>query len=250
MKFSAGPASFYETAVFDPISMLVSAGTTLVGGLMSSNAASDAADVQAGAANRAADMSMEQYRQTREDLAPYRGYGTVAGADMMNRLTQLSSPFNPTQASLEATPGYQFALKQGLNATQNAAAAKGLGISGAALKGAAQFATGLADQTYRTAFDIDQANKTNSFNKLLETMKVGANASAQTGQLGVQSAQNAGANLSAGANAAASGIVGGNNAMVGGLNNLANSYQSYALINRLTANPDAAKAVAALGAWR
>jgi hypothetical protein len=56
--------------------------------------------------------------------------------------------WDPTMAGLAQTPGYQFTLQQGLLGTQNAAAARGLGVSGAALKGADTFATGLASQTY------------------------------------------------------------------------------------------------------
>ena len=163
----------------------------------------------------------------------YRGYGLQAGGELVNRLTQLSSPFNPTIAELEATPGYQFAKTQGLQAVQNAAAAKGLGISGAALKGAANFATGLADNTYKTQFDIDQANKTNSFNKLLSLTNVGANAAASTGQFGQQAAQNAGQFSTSGANAQAAGTIGGINALTGGFNNAVNNYQNYNLMNKL-----------------
>jgi hypothetical protein len=59
----------------------------------------------------------------------------------------------PTQAQLEATPGYKFTLQQGLESVQNSAAARGLGSSGAALKGAATYVTGLADQTYQNNFN-------------------------------------------------------------------------------------------------
>lgn len=52
------------------------------------------------------------------------------------------------QAALEATPGYQFTRDQGQKAVQNSYAAKGLGSSGAAMRGAADYATGLAGQTY------------------------------------------------------------------------------------------------------
>jgi hypothetical protein len=58
----------------------------------------------------------------------------------------------PTQAQLEATPGYKFTLQQGLESVQNSAAARGLGSSGAALKGAATYTTGLANQTYQNQF--------------------------------------------------------------------------------------------------
>jgi hypothetical protein len=233
MKFSPGPQSLWETAVFDPLSIGISAGTSLIGGLISSGAASNAADVQAGAADRASAAALAQAAQTREDLAPYRGYGTTAGGQLINRLTQLTSPFNPTMADLEATPGYQFTRDQGLKSVQNAAAAKGLGISGAALKGAANYATGLADSTYKTQFDVDSANKTNSFNKLLALTQVGAGAASNTGHINTQGVQNANNFATSGAAAQAAGGVAGANAITSGLNNVAGLYNTYTLLNRL-----------------
>jgi hypothetical protein len=71
----------------------------------------------------------------------------------------------PTQAQLAATPGYQFTLNQGLESTQNSAAARGLGNSGAALKGAAAYATGLANSTYQNDFN-DMAQVAQGYNSL------------------------------------------------------------------------------------
>jgi hypothetical protein len=98
-------------------------------------------------------------------------------------LDELTAPINMTQAQLEQTPGWQFTNYQGQKAVQNAASARGLGVSGAALKGAANFATGLADQTYKTQFDIANTNQTNAYNRLKSLVDVGENASAQTGTL-------------------------------------------------------------------
>ena len=50
---------------------------------------------------------------------------------------------------LEQTPGYQFALQQGEQGVDRAAAAGGMGASGNHLAAADQFATGLAQQTYQ-----------------------------------------------------------------------------------------------------
>ncbi len=58
----------------------------------------------------------------------------------------------PTQAQIEATPGYAFNLQQGQEGVQNSAAARGLSSSGAALKGAATYASGLADSTYQNQY--------------------------------------------------------------------------------------------------
>lgn len=233
MKFTAGPASFYETVAFDPTSLGIMAVGSVVSGVLGSNAATSAASTQAGAANKASDNALAMYDQTRTDLAPYRAYGTTAGDQLTNRLSDLTEGFNPTQASLEATPGYQFTRSQGLSAVQNAAAAKGLGISGSALKGAADYATGLADSTLQTQFNIDQANKTNSFSRLLALTNTGEGAAAQTGNFGVQSTQNANNFATSGANATAAGTIGSANAIAGGVGNVGNTAMQYALYNKL-----------------
>lgn len=109
--------------------------------------------------------------------------------------------------TLKNMPGYQFALQQGLQATQSGFAAKGLGQSGAALKGAANYAEGLAGTTYQQLFG-----------NVLSTVGLGENAAATLGTqgLGYTNAQN---NLTTGAAAAqASGVIGGANSLIGGLN--------------------------------
>lgn len=84
--------------------------------------------------------------------------GQLTGPSAPGQIAAPDAPAQMTQAQLEATPGYQFNLSQGLAATQNSAAARGLGVSGAALKGAATFATGLADSTYQQQFNNQLAN--------------------------------------------------------------------------------------------
>jgi hypothetical protein len=206
---------------------------SLAGGIFGADAASSAGDAQAAAANRAADLQNAQYKQTREDLAPYRDQGLGALNMLRARAPELTAPFAPTMDQLAATPGYQFALREGLKGVGNSAAARGLGVSGAALKGAARFATGLADNTMQTQFNIDQANKTNAFNKLLSLVGSGQSAASGTGQFGQAAAANAGNYLTSGAAAQAAGGVGMANAIGGGLNNAANGYVNYTLANRL-----------------
>lgn len=72
--------------------------------------------------------------------------------------------FNPTQATLDNMPGYQFERDQGLAATQNSAAAKGLGVSGAALKAAAGYAQGLASTDLTNYYNQYEGNLTNQSN--------------------------------------------------------------------------------------
>ena len=168
-----------------------------------------AADAQRDAANSANAQQMAMFNQIRQDLMPYN----LAGQQVTPQLLALLGiGGGDQQAMLESLPGYQFALKQGLLGTQNALGARGLGLSGAALKGGAQFAAGLADQTYG-----------NQFNRLLQAAQLGENAAAQSGNFGTQTAGNIGQNMIGAGNAQAAGIMGGANAiagMAGGVGNM------------------------------
>lgn len=194
-------------------------GSAVVGGISSAYAASKASDAQVQAANTAAQTQLGMYNTTRGDLAPYRDIGNTASTELTGRLKDLTAPIVMDQAALEKTPGYQFNLTQGLKAAQNSAAARGLGTSGAALKGASTFATGLADSTYQNQFNNAVTNQTNAFNRLKSLVDVGENASAQTGTAGTAAATGA-ANAQIGAgNAQAAGY----NATGAAINNIANT---------------------------
>lgn len=168
--------------------MGIAAGISAIGslgaGLLTSNASSQAAQLQAQAAQQSLAFQQGVYNQTQQNLGPYRQTGRAAANALSAALPQLTSQFSPTESSLAATPGYQFDLSQGLKATQNAAAARGLGVSGAALKGASSYATGLADNTLQTQFNIDQQNKQNAFSKLYSTAGLGESAAAAGGGVG------------------------------------------------------------------
>lgn len=210
-----------------------SAVAGLAGSLISSSAAKSAAAGQTAAANNASNNTLAQYQQTRADLAPFVQMGTSAGNTLTNQLPSLTAPTSMTEADLVNTPGYQFNLSQGLEGVQNSASARGLGVSGAAMKGAANYATGLADSTYQNQFNNDQTNKNAAFNKLLAVTGVGQNAAAQTGTQGLTATQNAGNFSTSGANAAASGTVGAANAGVSGINDVSNAFMTNALLNKL-----------------
>lgn len=242
----------------------VAAAGSVGGALISSSAASSAASKQQQAANQATQATQDQQAVSRADLAPYRDLGLFGKDQLVAGLPTYIAPFtgqapaafnfNPSQADLEATPGYKFTLDQGLKSVQNAASAKGLGVSGAALKGAADYSTGLANNTwnsvfnadlgqynanlagYNAAFNVDQANKTNAYNKLMGLVGAGQSSAAQTGAFGQQATQNAGNFLTSGANAAAAGTVGSANALSSGLGNAGSTVNQSLLLNRLLSN--------------
>lgn len=208
---------------------------TAVGGIasasMQSGAAKSAASTQAAAENHASDQMQAQYQQTRADLSPYNQAGQDATAQIQNTSPFSYGAFNfsPTQAQLEQTPGYQFTLSQGLKSTQNGYAAQGLGTSGAALKGAANYATGLADSTYQNQFqnalsgynanyNTAQGAYTTNLNRLQSLAQQGENAASQTGAYGTQTGANIGQTAVGAANAQAAGQVGSANAISSGIN--------------------------------
>lgn len=215
---------------------------------LSSSAASSAADTQAAAADRASAASQAQAAQTRADLLPYNQLGQQGQEQLAslfglngagNKANALQSfglsglTFQPTQAQLAATPGYQFNLAQGQNAVANSSAAQGRGISGAALKGAANYATGLANNTLLTQQGIFQQNLGNVVGGLSNIGNLGENAAAQTGSLGTANTNASNASAIGGANALASGQVGSANAISGGLNSLGSAPLNYQLYSQL-----------------
>ncbi len=227
----------------EDVGSIVGGAVSAIGGIVGANASSDAAQTQADAANRAADLQWQQYQQTRSDLQPYRDLGTSYIPQLQTALTNplLTAAFTaPTAAEAAATPGYQFTLDQGLKAAQNSASARGLGSSGAAIKGAESFAGGLADSTYGdtfnralTTFATNQNTASNQVNRLLGLVGNGQNAAAMTGSLGAQAAGSVGNAITSGAAASAAGTVGSANALTGGLTGAYNNYTNSTLLNRL-----------------
>ena len=148
-----------------------------------------------------------------QGLSPYQQVG-ASGASQLNSLlapggsinTALNTNFAFNPSDMQNDPGYQFQLKQGLQAGQNQMTAAGLGNSGAAAKGATSYATGLAgtyfNNAYNRALSTYQNNRQNSLYQiqaLMGTAGLGQTANQQAlgateymGGLGLQGATTAG----------------------------------------------------------
>lgn len=149
-----------------------------------------------------------------------------AGTQVLDPNATLNQKFSFNADDLENTPGYQFALTQGLKSTNNALAAQGLGLSGAQAKGLSSYATGLADQTYGdqynralSTFSTNVGLAQNNVGNLQNLVNLGQNSAAQQGQGSINAANNIGNYQVQGGNAAASGIAGIGNAVNNGINN-------------------------------
>ncbi len=174
---------------------------TAGGGGSAADAAARAAGYQSAAAQQAADLSWKMYMQTREDLAPWRGTGTAATTQEAGMLGLPGyNALDPTSI-LRATPGYQWAVGQGVNALDRSAASKGMLMSGAQTKALTTFGQGLADQTYQQYI-----------NNLARTSALGESAAAQTGGFGMQAANQMGQSYMAGGQAQAQGVYNAYNA--------------------------------------
>ncbi len=113
----------------------------------------------------------------------------------------------------KATPGYQFRREEGEQGLERYAAARGMRLSGASLKSAARFNDGLAAQEYGQ-----------HYNRLAALSGTGQTAAGQQQAAGTNYANAFGQNALAGGAAQASGIMGVNNAIQGGFNNMFNVF--------------------------
>jgi len=234
-------------------------GSAIIGGVSASKASKaqqQAAETAAEASRDTTQASIEaQERMFNKQVAlqePFRETGLAA----QNRLADLlgisgrtdqpgygygMQPF--TMAQYQADPGYAFRLKQGLDAMERTAAARGGLLSGNQMRGAMQYGQDLASQEYQNAFNRFQTERSNILNPLQSLGGVGQTSTnaltSAAGNLGAGMANaygNLGSALSANAigagNARASGYMGVANALSGAVGQGLNYYQNQQLMNR------------------
>lgn len=204
------------------------AAATIGAGALSAGAsifgAQSAASAQEAAANQASATQMSMFNKMQKNLQPYMDTGAAANTALTNQLPSLTSPINMNETTLQQTPGYQFNLTQGLKATQNSAAARGLGVSGAALKGASTYATGLADSTYQNQFNNAQTNRQTTYNMLAGQQGLGENAAAGVGNAGISTGNSIASNTIGAGNAAAGAAIASGNAVGSAANSALSGY--------------------------
>jgi hypothetical protein len=195
---------------------------TIGGALLGGSAAKSAAGVQAGAANRAADLQREQFERQVELQAPFREAGVRALPEL-----EAASRYTPFgMDKFQADPGYAFRLSEGQKALDRSAAARGGLISGGALKAAQRFGQDMGSQEYTNAFNRYQTERQARLNPLQSLAGVGQTSVNQLGTAGQNYANAAGQAIGAGAQAQASGYIGAANAIGGGFNQYMNYNQN------------------------
>jgi len=186
------------------------AAATVAGSVISSNAAKSAAGTQADAANRATDAQAVALERQIELNKPFYDVGVSA----TNRLST-QAPFDPNAFNYQADPGYAFRLKEGMNAMNATAAARGGLISGNALRAGQQYGQDMGSQEYQNAYNryLGGYNINTANNQFL----------ANLGQSSANNQANAVGNFGA---AQAANITGAGNAMAAGQIGSANAYSN------------------------
>lgn len=210
------------------------------------NASKKAAKAQEEAAGQASQVAKEStdkqlelmrqiWEQQQRDQAPYLGEGQQA----IKQLGHLTLNGDNFQSYLKGrglgggqfstnNPQYQFLQKQGMQALDRSAAARGMGYSGAQLKALNEYGQGLASQQYDKEYDRAAQEYANYYNRLASLSQGGQQAAQSLGGMGSNYSANAANtlgslssqlqnNIGQGANARASGYIGKANAIGGGI---------------------------------
>lgn len=204
-------------------------GTGLVGAYLGSQASRDAAETQAGAADRASDVQRHVFDQQREDATPWR----AAGERALGGLEDGDFKRDFTMADYKEDPGYQFRLSEGQKAIDRSGAARGGLNSGATLKSLARFSQGLASEEYQNSYNRFNADRDRRFNRLSSLAGIGQTANSQVASAGQNYGNQVGQNIVGAGNAIAAGQVGQANAWGNALSTGANSYMNYQLMSQL-----------------
>ena len=199
-------------------------GASLLGSVISGNAASNAAGDQLSAANNADQLQWNMYQQTRTDNAPML-------AARNNALSQLqgSNGIGNFNFSEYTDPSAQYAMQQGQDALSRASANKGGMLSGSNMSALDEYSQQMGNQAYSNAYNRYQSNIGN----LMSLAGLGQNAGAQTTSAGTSASNSIANTMTSAGNASAAGAVGTANAYTSGINGVANAYGNYNTLSQL-----------------
>jgi hypothetical protein len=236
----------------DPFSAAIAVGGSLIGSVISGNAAEDAANTQAAAADRQLAEQRRIFDTQNLQQKPFRGAGYNAlntiGSMLPGEYQKYDTEGNPigtgsgsgyltkefTNLDLNnyLSPNYNFQREQGEGATRNLFNATGGLVGGNAQRGLIDYNQNFAGNAYNNAFNQFQTSRGNIYNTLAGISGIGQTATNQTGANATNYGTNI-ANLDVGAaNARAAGTVGVANAYSGGIQNAGNMYMLSNLLNQ------------------
>jgi hypothetical protein len=188
-----------------PWSFIVPAAVSLISGSQQADAAQNAADTTAAAAREATALQKQMYEEGVKRQKPFYDVGVNALPD----LVKASKYTNFGMNQFKQDPGYAFRLKEGQNALDRQAAARGGLISGGALKAAQRYGQDMGSQEYMNAFNRYQTERQARLNPLQSLTGMSQTTANNLGMLGSSYASNAGnIGMTQGVNAANAGLIG------------------------------------------
>lgn len=189
---------------------IISGGTSILTGVLGANAANNAAETQSNAALEAAklnaqagqnaiDFNKEVLAQQQKNAQPWIDAGTGA-LKSIGEIT--STPYTlPTAEEARATPGYQFALEQGQKALEAYERANGTLMSGKAAKDIFNYGIGSADTNYQNVVNNSLRAREANLNPLLSEAGLGqVSTSGLNSNLSTEANNNANIGLTTAAN--------------------------------------------------
>lgn len=217
-------------------------GATIGSALLGADASKSAADTQASAQQQAAQTQLQMFNTINGQEQPFMqaGYGATTALNQLlglapgnsgnlpnGYLTQSMAPFDAN--TVTNSPGYQFAMKQGMQGVLNADTPAVGALSGPALSDLTKFASGTAAQyyndyfnQYNTSFNQQQTAQNNIFSRLSGLAGLGQNAASNTGTAGTQLGTGASQAIAAAGGSQAAGTIGAANALSGGISSAGN----------------------------
>lgn len=232
---------------------LISGGTSLISGVIGSNAAKSAAQVQSDAAIQAAQLNAQAGKDAiafnEKVLAQQQANSQPwidAGAGALKRIGDITAnPYTlPTADEARQTPGYQFAMDQGQKAIAAYEKASGTSVSGKAIKDIDNYAQGTADTNYQNVVNNSMNERAANLNPLLSEAGLGqlstsqansnlGTAAGQNANIGMTTAGNVGNENTSAAAARASGYVGSANALGGAISNIGSNLMNTQSIQQI-----------------
>lgn len=209
---------------------------TIGGSLIGSNA-------QTNASNNAIATQKSMFGEAKNALSPFidAGKGGIANLQSfidpnnanspLAALLKLVMPGANMTDTLSQTPGYQFTEDKGLRAVNNALAARGLaGSGGAVAKGAGDYVTGLASNTWQSVVNSLLSVFTGGVGSMQGLVNTGANSAGNLAGGAITSGNNIAGNQIGIGNAQA----GAATNIGAGLGNFGNSLSTAMMLNKLT----------------
>lgn len=154
-------------------SAVVGAGASYLGSKAQADAAEAATEAQTEASDENIQFQREMFDQQREDNAPWREIGEQSLQKLKSGMDAGAYDVNMRDFDFKADPGYKFRMREGVNALDASASARGRLNSGAQQKALTQYGQNVASQEFGNAFNRQRAVKSDRFNRMATLSGIG-----------------------------------------------------------------------------